>query len=103
MWFLDNSSALYAFAKGVSGNRFLEHTTQLFHLLSFFDKADIWFEFVPSEQNWAEGISRDLELDLWARQHGFDTRSVHIPADYWSTELEEFFRCRSQSPAPQET
>jgi hypothetical protein len=96
LWFLDNSSSLYAYAKGTSSNRFLEHTTQIFHLFTFFDKADIWFEFVASEQNWADGISRDLALDRWARDHGFSTRAVQVPKEYWNAELEDIFRDRGR-------
>ena len=89
-WFLDNSSALYVYAKGTSGNRWLEHTTQVFHLQSFRDKVRVWFEFVASHQNWVDGISRDLNLDHWSRSHGFSTRLVSVPISLRCADLKDF-------------
>ena len=50
VWFIDNTVGLHGFAKGVSGNPFMEHTVQLFHLLALFFETDTLFEYVPSEQ-----------------------------------------------------
>ena len=36
----------------------------------------VWYEFVESEANWADGISRLLDFDPFAQNHGFQTRSV---------------------------
>jgi hypothetical protein len=50
VWFIDNTVGLHGFAKGVSGNPFMKHTVQLFHLLALFFETDTLFEYVPSEQ-----------------------------------------------------
>ena len=56
--FLANTSALYSYAKGCSGNRVVETSIRLFYFIVFRLECTFWFEFVPSKQNQADGISR---------------------------------------------
>ena len=39
-------------------------------------RVSIWMEFVDSGGNWADGISRDLGEDAFARAHGFHIASM---------------------------
>ena len=59
LWLLDNSASLHALIKGTSGNIHLSRAVELFYMFAYWFKVHVWFEFVDSESNYADGISRD--------------------------------------------
>ena len=87
--FVDNTAALHALVKGVSGNTSLARTVQLLHLLSYQLHVIFWFEYVPSSQNWADGISRVGCEDPWACKRGFETRRLEMKIWPWIGTLHE--------------
>ena len=97
IWFVDNTVSLHSFIKGrashaaldraISMAKFLQARTRLGTVSGQGARAragsaqgharvSIWMEFVDSEGNWADGISRDLGEDAFARAHGFHTASM---------------------------
>ena len=57
------------------------HFFQQFVSLFLFQlKTVVWWEFVESEANWADGVSRDGSACAWAAAHGFDVAKVIAPA-----------------------
>ena len=61
----------------------------LFWILSFHLDCSVWFEWVDSGSNWADGVSRLMELDPFAAEHGFAFREMKQPASWWSADLAE--------------
>jgi hypothetical protein len=96
LWFLDNTASLFCFVKGCSGNHAIERSVQYMHFKCFIERADVWYEFVPSKQNWADGASRRGLLDSFARDNGFLMRQAEVPVCVWSSTLPEAwsYACR---------
>jgi hypothetical protein len=90
--FIDNTVGLHSLEKVVSGNPFMEHTVQLFHLLALFFKTVTWFQYVPSGQNWSDGLSRNGPTDQWIVAHGVPCSSARAPLAPWRRTLAEFWQ-----------
>ena len=58
-------------------------------LLSAMIEARFWFEYIESESNWSDGLSRKLEADEWVREHAFTLRRETVPSWPWQLELEQ--------------
>ena len=87
LWFLDNTVALFCFIKGCSGNHAVERAVQAFHTAAYATQTNAWFEFVPSAQNWADGISREGREDPFWQENGFSFREVQVPTALWRCSL----------------
>ena len=87
--FVDNTSALHCFVKGLSRNGGLARSVQVGHLLSLHVRARVWFEYVPSVQNWADGVSRQGVDDPWAKEHAFPVRHLVVPIWPWQGTLHQ--------------
>ena len=59
IWFVDNTVALHSFVKGICTNAALSRVVEVFHILCYRLQCHVWFEYVASGDNWADGISRD--------------------------------------------
>ena len=71
LFFVDNTASLHALVKGSSGNEHIDTTLQSVHLWALEARCRLWFEFVPYEQNCADGISRNGLTGNFAVEHGF--------------------------------
>ena len=60
-----------AFVTGRSGHYRLEELALVIHLALYALQCHIYFEWVRSKQNWADGISHDGASDPWLNRHGF--------------------------------
>ena len=85
--FIDKSVALHCMVKGTSTNAAIDRTVHLVHLLAFVRGIRIWFEFVPSEQNWADGVSRNGLNDQFVRNHDFEPIEPFVEPKLWSHTL----------------
>ena len=54
-------------------------------------KVLVWFEWVDSGSNWADGISRLFEKDPFASAHGFYTSEMSFEQALWSVTFEQFW------------
>ena len=70
-WFVDNIAALMALVRGRSDSQSLDLLTRQIHAALFAIGVEIYFEWIASEANWSDGISRAGLADTWYRQNGF--------------------------------
>ena len=77
--FIDNSAALSALIKGRSGCADLDYLAQRIHLRAYSIDARLWVEYVETDANWADGVSREGPNCRWASSHDFRVRYVDVP------------------------
>eukprot|EP00972_Heterocapsa_arctica_P031952 4706337-Heterocapsa_arctica.AAC.1 len=70
-WYVDNSAALDSFVKGISGHAAIDRAAHIVHFLAYKYDISIWFEFVDSQSNWSDGVSRLYFDDPFAASQGF--------------------------------
>ena len=83
VWYVDNASAMASFVKGASANEDLERIVGLFWMLAWHLQVRVWFEWVDSDSNWSDGVSRLLEKDEFSAEHGFPLEAMAGPTDQW--------------------
>ena len=69
LFFCDNLGAVHSFAGGVSNARDLQVLVSISHVLFNMCRMRWWIEWVPSEANCSDGLSRLGARDLWAVEH----------------------------------
>ena len=89
VWYVDNTSAMAAFAKGASANQHLERIVAVFWLCCYQLGCSIWLGWVDSESNWSDGLSRDLADDAFVVEHGFGTHETIPELAWWNHPLTE--------------
>ena len=52
----------------------------------------VWLEFVNSDSNWSDGISREFGDDVFAREHGFSTAAFGFDASWLRKTPKEMWR-----------
>ena len=67
LWFIDNEAAAAAVIRGASGSDDVDHIVQVAHALYQRLHSRVWFEWINSEANPSDGLSRDGFLDKWTR------------------------------------
>ena len=82
LWFVDNTAAMGSAIKGASGEAVLERLVGWFWMLSYRFQVRIWIEYVESDANWSDGISRLYDRDSFSREQGFRTNVVGFPS-HW--------------------
>ena len=85
MWYLDNTSSLHSFVKGASGNPHLEKIVNYQAMLAFHLQAEVWFECVESNANWADVIGRLFGVDPFVAANGFRVVAA-VPDMSWADE-----------------
>ena len=66
---VDNTAALGGVVQGTSGQPSLERLVTLFWILSYRFRATVWVEYVDSQGDWSDGISRLFAADLFVAAH----------------------------------
>ncbi len=84
VWYEDNAVVLAGLTKGASRDPYLDIGHSAIHLSLAHLRTRIWWEYVQSEANWADGPSRHLESDEWAKLHDFQICRAEIPTWPWS-------------------
>ena len=79
VWLVDNVPALMALVGGSSRVPSLDEISLLVHAGMFALKAQAFYEWVASESNWSDGISREGAEDEWARRHAFQLSTFTFP------------------------
>jgi hypothetical protein len=92
VWYVDNTSAMAAFVKGASANFHLERIVAVFWLCCYQLGCSVWLEWVDSESNWSDGLSRDLANDAFVVEHGFETRETFPELAWWNQPLAEVWK-----------
>ena len=82
LWFIDNVPALMAMVNGTSPTATLEHMAKIAHLMLYAVRGQAYFEYVESDSNWADEISREGLKGAWAKNQGFSCTEREIPWDF---------------------
>jgi hypothetical protein len=80
VWFIDNTAALMALIRGRSNSADLDRLAGSIHAALFAMQIWMYFEWVESQSNWADGISREALKDAWHQRHGFAASTCTFPA-----------------------
>ena len=97
VWYVDNTSAMASFVKGASANEFLEKIVALLWMCAYHLDAQIWFEWVDSDSNWSDGVSREFQSDPLAQELGFSLESMEEPTLTWSGSWLELWNLAQRS------
>jgi hypothetical protein len=92
LWYIDNTSAMASFLKGASRNPHLEKIVGLTWIVACHLQVELWFEWVDSEANWSDSISRKLSDDPVAKQLGFTTAAMHPDLTWWAADWNEIWQ-----------
>ncbi|CAE7559557.1 unnamed protein product [Symbiodinium natans] len=76
IWWIDNVAALMSLIKGRSSNPELDSMSGIFHAAAFGLRMQCFFEWVASDDNWSDGISRQGRHDPWLQRHCFPVTST---------------------------
>ena len=96
VWFVDNTSALFAAMRGSSRNVIVSRAVAAAAFLCFHFNCNIWHEFVDSESNWSDGLSRKGAADDFVSRHNFAVSEMRTPTAIWKGSLLEIWRTLEQ-------
>ena len=91
VWFIDNTSSLHSLVKGTSTNAMLSRIVEVVHILLHRHRINVWFEFVSSSDNWADGISRHGFQDEFVQRLQLKCSPLRQSAWWWSVALSEIW------------
>ena len=91
LWFIDNKAAASSLIRGSSKEQDVHAIAQFYHLLHHHLQCRVWIEWVDSQSNTSDGLSRLGLLDPWARDQDWDLAECLFPDDLFpSTFLSAF-------------
>ena len=79
LWFVDNEAAASAMIRGSSGFRDVDQIVQLSSILLLRLRARLWIEWVNSDANPSDGLSRDGLADQWTQSQAWDLSEAALP------------------------
>ena len=79
IWFIDNTAALMALVRGRSNSEDLDRLAGLIHAVLFAHRVWMYFEWVESGANWADGVSREGLRDAWHQRQQFRVAECKFP------------------------
>ena len=89
LWLEDNANVLGGLVKGANHGEDLDNGVAAIHLLLAHSGTRIWWEYVESDANWADGASRLLAADPFLKHHGFEVRDGRVPVWPWTTPADQ--------------
>ena len=89
IWFIDNVAALAAHVKGGSDAQDLDRAACVASLAMARLGTRVWFEYVESHSNWADGISRKLSADEFCAKYSFALQQTVVPSWPWTVPVGE--------------
>ena len=81
VWFIDNVAALMALVKGSSGSHSLDQMAKIIHLACFALRSVPYFEYIQSEANWSDEISREGAQGNWAPHNAFSVGECGVAVE----------------------
>ena len=78
--FVDNVPALMALCNGSARSTSLDNMARVLHGLLFALKAEVYFEYVESDSNWTDEISRRGAKGTWSHSNGFRLGGAGLPS-----------------------
>ena len=91
LWYVDNTVALSSIVKGMGKERSISRVAEAVGILSYRIGCNIWFEYVQSKDNWADGVSRvgfadPLVLELKAK-----CAPLECSSQWWTRDLKNIW------------
>ena len=83
VWYVDNTSAMHSFVKGAAKDAALERLVNITWMLAFHLRCSIWFEWVDTDSNWADNLSRDLKDCRFTRELGYEPTQMQSGLQFW--------------------
>ena len=80
IWFVDNEAAAAAIIRGSSSSSDVDSILQLSALLLLQLEARLWVEWINSDANPSDGLSRDGLDDSWTLEQGWDLSAARLPS-----------------------
>ena len=78
LWFIDNVAALMALIRGRSSVNSLDQMAMLVHAAACSFQVQFYFDWVASESNWSDQISRIGWEDEWLHRNGFQCSEHNV-------------------------
>ena len=75
LWFVDNEAACSSLVRGASKEEDVASIAGAAHLMMLSRRCRIWFEWIDSDSNPADGLSRDGCEDAWTANQGWQLRN----------------------------
>ena len=82
LWFVDNEAATSTLIRGSSREEDVCNIAELTHLLWAHHGCRVWLEWIDSDSNPSDGLSRDGVSDPWCKSYGIVPSVAEPPA--WS-------------------
>ena len=79
LWFIDNEAAVASLIRGSSSQIDVHTLVQVAHFLFQGFQIRVWIEWIDSESNPSDGLSRDGVCDSWTRSQPWDVSEVSYP------------------------
>ena len=79
LWFIDNEAAVASLIRGSSSQIDVHTLVQVAHFLFQRFQIRVWIEWIDSESNPSDGLSRDGVSDSWTRSQPWDVSEVSYP------------------------
>ena len=81
VWFIDNESAVASLIKASSDQPDVHRIVQTSQAILQALGARTWFEWIDSDSNPSDGLSRDGLLDVWSQSQGWALREYPFPPE----------------------
>ena len=76
IWFIDNEAACSSMVRGGSTADDVSEVAALAHLLLLVFEIQVWFEWIDSDSNPSDGLSRDGLDDAWTLKQSWNLQQV---------------------------
>ena len=103
VWFVDNEAALSSLIRGTSRAEDVGHIAACTQVAMLECSSSVWYEWVDSDSNPADGLSRDGVHDKWTLEQGWHL--TEFPASAFTAVVEYLHRpdiTRITGMAPEE-
>ena len=87
IFFCDNLGAVYSLISGVATASDLQAIVAASHAALANASVRWWLDWVPSDSNCSDGLSRDGARDEWCANHGLSPEKLRQP--HWLTDITE--------------
>ena len=79
IWFVDNQAAVASLIKGTSSEPDVHEIVHMAALLRDALRARVWFEWIDSDSNTSDGLSREGLCCQWSRAQDWSLEEVPFP------------------------
>ena len=81
LWFIDNQASVTAVIKGCSAEGDVHEIAHLAAVSRCAQRTKVWFEWIDSDSNPSDGLSRLGLQDPWSKQQGWFLQEFSYPAE----------------------